>query len=731
MNPTLPPDTIAAIVGGYHGAPFDVLGLHNLSPNGGDGMVVRAFRPDAADVTVLRADGSRQPMARIHAEGLFEAHFPDAAKPFRYELGLTTDAGVRITCEDPYRFPPVLTDFDLHLFGEGNHTRLYDKLGAHLIVHEDVAGVVFAVWAPNAERVSVVGSFNAWDGRRNPMQRRGSSGIWELFVPGLATGDLYKYEIKTGYKQYTVLKTDPFGFAAELRPRTASVVCDLAQYEWGDAEWMQSRAARQKPDVPVSVYELHLGSWRRGKTYRDLARELVSYVRDLGFTHIELLPVTEHPLDASWGYQTIGYFAPTSRFGAPSDFMAFVDACHQAGLGVILDWVPAHFPRDEHGLVFFDGTHLYEHADPRQGEHPDWGTKVFNYGRTEVVAFLLNSALFWLDRYHIDGLRVDAVASMLYLDYSRKEGEWVPNKFGGRENLEAVAFLKRFNELVHLEHPDVLTIAEESTAWPMVSRPTYLGGLGFDLKWNMGWMHDTLEYMEKDPVHRRFHHDLLTFSLLYAFNENFILPFSHDEVVHGKRAMLAKMPGDVWQQFANLRLLYAYLFTHPGKKLLFMGAEFGQWREWDHDGELDWALLESDYHRQLQACTRDLNRLYVEQPALHEVDFDWSGFEWIDFRDMDQSIVSFMRRAAGAEDFVVVVCNFTPVPRFGYRVGVPADGFYRELFNSDAAAYGGSNLGNVGGVHAVDVPHQDRRYSLELTLPPLAVVVLKPGAPVP
>ncbi len=729
---TLSAEAISAIVGGLHGAPFDVLGVH---PTAG-GMAVRTFQPQAQGVAVLPADGEPGPMTRVHDDGFFEAVFGARTSAFRYRLRITLPDGSAYDIDDPYRFPPVLSEDDLHLFNEGNHFRLYDKLGAQLTEVDGAPGVAFAVWAPNADRVSVVGGFNLWDGRRHPMRPRGGSGVWELFVPGLGQGERYKFEIKTRYMGYMVSKADPFGFASELRPNTASVVWDVNHLQWRDAEWMSTRHQRQSLEAPMSVYEVHLGSWRRRSeaeqgsrtlTYRELADELVPYAREQGFTHLELLPITEHPFDGSWGYQALGYFAPTSRFGTPADFAEFVDAAHRAGLGVILDWVPAHFPKDEHGLSFFDGTHLYEHADPRLGEHQDWGTYIFNFGRNEVREFLLNSALFWLDKYHIDGLRVDAVASMLYLDYSRKEGQWLPNKFGGRENLEAVDFIKRFNELVHMHFPDTLTFAEESTSWPMVSRPTYLGGLGFDLKWNMGWMHDTLEYFSHDPVHRRFHHGTLTFSLLYAFSENFILPLSHDEVVHGKRALLAKMPGDYWQQFANLRLLYAYMMAHPGKKLLFMGAEFGQWNEWNSNDQLDWVLLDFDSHRGVQACVRDLNKLYASLPALHEQDFSWEGFQWIDFHDMDNSIVSFVRRGRGQNpsDEVIVAANFTPVPRTGYRSGAPQGGFYREIFNSDSAFYGGSNMGNAGGMPAEEIPWQGQSHSLLLTLPPLAAIYLK------
>ncbi len=732
--PTTDPAAIAAIVGAYHGAPFDVLGIHSTTAAGKPALAVRAFLPQARAVAVKRGE-DLHPMECVHPEGFFEAVFPGESEFFGYQLFVTLHDETTYLAEDPYRFPPVLTDFDLHLFAEGNHFQLYDKLGAHRVAHEGVTGVAFAVWVPGAERVSVVGTFNQWDGRRHPMRPRGATGLWELFIPSLAQGDLYKYEIKSRFRGYMVTKSDPYAFASELRPKTASVVWDLSHYQWRDSEWMAARHSHQNLEAPISVYEVHLGSWRRAPdpeygnrwlTYRELAEQLIPYAKEMGYTHLELLPISEHPFDGSWGYQALGYYAPTARFGTPDDFRSFVDTAHQAGLGVIVDWVPAHFPKDEAGLGYFDGTHLYEHADPRRGEHQDWGTLIFNFGRNEVSAFLLSNALFWLDKYHIDGLRVDAVASMLYLDYSRKPGEWVPNEFGGRENLEAIRFLKRFNELVHLKYPDVLTFAEESTSWPMVSRPTYLGGLGFDLKWNMGWMHDMLEYMSKNPVYRRYHHNSLTFSLLYAFTENFILPFSHDEVVHLKKSMLSKMPGDQWQQFANLRALYGYMFAHPGKKLNFMGGEIGQWTEWNFEKELEWGLLAYDPHRGLQQYVKDLNRIYVSQPALYEVDFSWEGFQWIDFRDVDQSAISFIRRAKNPDDFILVVANFTPVLRTGYRVGVPAPGFYRELLNSDSAAYGGSNMGNAGGLPADDIEWQGQPQSVLLTLPPLAVVYLKP-----
>ncbi len=624
-----------------------------------------------------------------------------------------------------------ITDYDLHLLAEGTHNRSWEKLGAHMVEIAGKKGTVFSVWAPNAEAVAVIGDFNGWLKTSNPMARLDDSGYWQCFVPGVEQGALYKYAITSRNYNYQVEKTDPYAFYCETRPATASVVWALDGYTWQDGEWMNSRAGHHHHAAPISIYEVHLGSWMRREdnngwlTYRELAEKLTEYVGHMGFTHVELLPVNEHPFDGSWGYQTIGYFAPTSRFGTPQDFMYLVDALHQHGIGVILDWVPAHFPRDAHGLAFFDGSHLYEHADPRQGEHRDWGTLIFNYGRTEVMEFLMSNALFWLEVYHIDGLRVDAVASMLYLDYSRKEGEWIPNRFGGRENLEAIAFLKRFNELVYLEHPDVMTFAEESTAYPMVSRPTYLGGLGFGFKWNMGWMHDTLHYMSNDPVHRSYHHHNLTFSLLYAYHENFMLPLSHDEVVHGKGSMIGKMPGDDWRKFANLRLLYGYMFTHPGKKLLFMGDEIGQWSEWHHDASLDWALLNFPFHQGLQRWVRDLNTFLRGEPALHELDNDPAGFSWIDCNDSQQSVLSYIRRGKNPDDIVVCIGNFTPVPRHNYRLGVPEMGYWQEVLNSDAPLYGGSGQGNFGGKEATPLSVHGESHSLNVTLPPLAMMVFR------
>lgn len=726
---TAPLEEVESILNAEHSDPFHILGAHVVEWEEKPAVAVRAYLPGAEQLWVLR-ESEVIPAQLIHADGFFEAVFPGEAQTFPYRLRANYGDGNEVEFEDPYRFPPTLSEFDLYLLGEGTHHKSYEKLGAHLTEVEGVPGVGFAVWAPNAQRVSVVGNFNNWNGRRHPMRVRGGSGIWELFIPGLVEGEVYKYEIK-GHNDYFGLKADPFAFFAELRPNTASVVRDINNYTWHDQAWMEARSQRQSLKSPLAIYEVHLGSWRRGEgnrllSYRELAEQLVDYVREMGFTHIELLPVMEHPLDESWGYQTVGYFAPTSRHGTPQDFMYFVDYCHQHGIGIILDWVPAHFPSDAHGLAYFDGTHLYEHDDPRLREHPDWGTRIFNYGRSEVRNFLLNSALFWLERYHADGLRVDAVASMLYLDYSRKPGQWIPNRYGGNENLEAIDFIKRFNELAHHEHPGVLTIAEESTAWPAVSRPTHLGGLGFSLKWNMGWMHDILLYFSKNPIHRKYHHHNLTFSLLYAFSENFVLVLSHDEVVHGKRALLAKMPGDVWQQFANLRSLYAFQMTHPGKKMLFMGGEIGQWNEWDSQQSLDWNLLDYIPHQQVRRLVADLNHLYQAEPSLYEVDFEWQGFEWIDFHDTDNSVVVYQRRARDPNNHLVVVCNFTPMPRERYHIGVPAPCFYREVLNTDAAQYGGSGTTNSPGRQATPMPWQNQPCHIDVTLPPLGIAIFKP-----
>lgn len=724
-RPTLSLEEIEAIVNGYHGNPFAVLGCHPWQEQ----WVVRAFLPQAAQLQLQTAVGQPIPMTRHHWDGFFECLLPEP--PSTYQLLLTTHGGQNQTLHDPYAFGPLLSDYDEYLLAQGNHLQMYDQLGAHLLTVDGVAGTRFAVWAPGAMRVSIIGNFNDWDGRRHPMRFYHNSGIWELFVPGLGQGELYKYEIKGHYRDYTVAKADPLAFASQLRPETASIVWDINQYQWQDDAWMQKRASADVLNQPISIYELHLGSWQQKYgwewlSYADLAEQLIPYVQKMGFTHIELMPVAEHPLDASWGYQVTGYFSPTSRFGPPEGFMAFVDACHQAGIGVILDWVPAHFPRDQHGLGFFDGTHLYEHEDPRQGAHPDWGTYIFNYGRHEVRQFLISNALFWLHKYHIDGLRVDAVASMLYLDFSRKPGEWLPNQYGGRENLQAIEFLRRFNDAVHQQYAGVITIAEESTAWPGVSQPTEKGGLGFDFKWNMGWMHDSLQYMRNDPVHRAFHHGTLTFSLLYAFSERFVLPFSHDEVVHLKKNMIDKMPGDVWRKFANLRLLYGYQWTHPGKKLIFMGTEFGQWREWSETRPLDWHLLQEEpKHAGLQQFVAALNGVYGRESALYADDYSWEGFQWIEFRDSLRSVLAYSRIDPSTGEKLIVVCNFTPVVRSAYRLGVPDNGRYAELLNSDAAEFGGSGVLNPGEFVANEQPWHDQPYSLELTLPPLAILLLK------
>ncbi len=723
------------IISGDHSDPFAFLGMHETETGAAKAIIVRAFIPGAEQVWVIEANqpDNRHPMHRVRDEGFFEFTFRDRHERFPYRLKAANRFGDLWEFHDPYSFLPLLSDYDLHLMAEGTHYRNYEKLGSHVRVVDGVRGVHFAVWAPNAKRVSIIGDFNQWDGRRHPMRFHAGAGIWEIFIPGLREETVYKFEIKWRRFGFITHKTDPYAFYFERRPKTGAIVYDINQYHWRDDEWMQQRKAKNGLDAPLAIYEVHLGSWMRAPeegnrylTYRELAHKLVEYVKQMGYTHIELLPVTEHPYGGSWGYQTVGYYAPTSRHGEPHEFAYFVDYCHRNGIGVILDWVPAHFPKDGHGLAYFDGTHLYEHSDPRKGEHQDWGTLIFNYGRNEVRNFLLGNALFWLEKYHIDGLRVDAVASMLYLDYSRKEGQWVPNIHGGRENLEAVDFIKKFNELVHEHHPGAITFAEESTSWPLVSRPTYDGGLGFDFKWNMGWMNDTLKYFSMDPIERKYHHGKLTFSLMYAFNENFVLPLSHDEVVHGKRALLDKMPGDSWKKFANLRALYGYMYGHPGKKVLFMGCEFGQWVEWDHQRSLDWHLLGYDSHRQLLDYVKDLNHLYTSEPSLYEVDFEHTGFQWIDFQDANGSTIAFQRKAKNADDYLIFALNFTPVPRLGVRLGVPEELFYKEVLNSDAWVYGGSNMGNSGGVRARAEGWAGWPCSIDVTLPPLAVVVLKP-----
>jgi 1,4-alpha-glucan branching enzyme len=726
MNPTPSRQAfeqgIAQLLAGRHHDPFEILGCHRH----GKQWQIRALLPDTVEAEVVIA-GKAYPMERRPGTDLFRYRSSRQEAP-EYRIRRRSHGGEWTESEDPYRFPPALGDLDLHLFAEGRHQHLYRVLGAHCCEHQGVAGVLFATWAPNAQRVSVVGDFNRWHGLAHGMRSRGPSGVWELFVPGLSAGEKYKFEI-FGAGDKLLTKSDPFGNLFELRPATAAEVCAPTGFRWTDASWIEHRATWDWQHSPVSVYEFHPGSWRRDAAgsflnYRDMAEALADYVEELGFTHVELMPITEHPLDGSWGYQTTGYFAPTRRFGDPDDFRYFVNHLHERGIGVFLDWVPAHFPRDAHALAHFDGTALYEHEDPRRGEHADWGTLIFNYGRREVKNFLLASANYWLEEFHLDGLRVDAVASMLYLDYSREQGEWEPNRHGGRENLEAIDFLRELNTLTHGRHPGTVIIAEESTAWPQVTRPTWVGGLGFSMKWNMGWMHDTLAYMSQDPVYRQYHHDQLTFGMMYAFSENFLLPFSHDEVVHGKRSLLSKMPGDDWQRFANLRLLYTYMFTYPGAKLLFMGSELADPAEWRHQEELPWDLLQRAPHRGIRQLVADLNRLYRDEPCLHRCSFDHSGFEWINCHDSTQSVLSYLRR--DGDDVQVVILNFTPIVRHGYRIGVPVSGNYIEVFNSDSHFYDGSNLGNPYPLASEARAWMGREHSLTLTLPPLGGLVLKP-----
>jgi len=723
-------EDVVAIAGARHPDPFAVLGLHRAWPGATTELALRAFVPGAETVTAIDPAGA--PLARLDPrghDGFFEALVPGRGGRVPYRLHATRGTA-RWTFRDPYCFGPVLGPLDDHLLVEGTHRLLYERLGAHLLSHEGIDGVHFAVWAPHASRVSVVGDFNAWDGRRHQMRKRIDSGLWEIFAPDLDEGAVYKFEIVGADGTLQPLKADPFGFAAEMRPSTASVVARTDRFAWSDAAWLTARNAQDKRRAPMSIYEVHLGSWRRhpdGGFYNwdELAASLLPYVLELGFTHVQFMPVTEHPLDASWGYQPIGLFAPTRRFGDPVGFARLIDRAHAAGIGVILDWVPAHFPTDVHGLANFDGTALYEHPDPRRGFHPDWNTAIYDYGRREVSNVLAASALYWLDRYHVDGLRVDAVASMLYLDYSRRPGEWLPNAEGGNENHDAVGFLQRANTLVYAAHAGAMTIAEESTSWPGVSQPVHVGGLGFGFKWNMGWMHDTLEYMSRDPIHRRWHHDRLTFGMLYAFSENFVLPLSHDEVVHGKGSILGRMPGDDWQRFANLRAYYGFMWGHPGKKLLFMGQEFGQGVEWNFNRQLDWYLLDHERHIGLRDCVRDLNRLYRDEPALHARDCEAEGFRWVVVDDADQSVIGWLRSARADDPAVLVVCNFTPVPRHSYRIGVPQGGDWTEVLNTDSLAYGGSGVGNLGRVSAVPVPAHGFAASVELTLPPLATLYLR------
>ena len=724
----LPSDEVKNFVAGTHSDPFRVLGPHRV----GDDLEIRVFRPDARKIEIVLDRDPEEPIAaqKIQQDGFFCAAVLGATRDLPYRLRVTAWDGSQQLTRDPYQYGPIMGEVDLHLFSEGQHWKIYEKFGAHPRTIGDAAGVYFAVWAPNAQRVSVVGDFNDWDGRINPMRRLIGSGVWELFLPGIKQGAHYKFEIRT-QTGAALLKSDPFAFFNQHGKSTASMVYDLERYVWNDGAWMESRWKRDWPKSAISTYEVHLGSWRRKTeegnrqlSYLELADELLPYVLEMGYTHIELLPVAEHPFEGSWGYQVTNYYAPTSRFGAPDEFRHFIDKCHQAGIGVIMDWVPAHFPKDAHALAEFDGTDLYEHLDPRQGEQQDWGTLIFNFGRNEVRNFLIGNALFWLDKYHVDGLRVDAVASMLYLDYSRKPGQWIPNVYGGRENLDAIYFLKRFNEVCYERFPGIMTIAEESTDWPGVSRPTYLGGLGFGFKWNMGWMHDFLQYMSIDAIYRRYHHGNITFSLLYAFHENFILVLSHDEVVYGKRSLLSKMPGDEWQKFANLRMFLAWMYGHPGKKLLFMGGEFGQRNEWNHDTSLDWQLLELPRHDGLRRLVQHLNYIYKSEPALWQLDDTYEGFDWIDLHDADNSVVSFLRKSREG-DVVAFVVNATPMVRYDYRLGVPEPGFYRELINTDAETYGGSNVGNLGGVQTQDVPWMGREHSILIHLPPLATVAFK------
>ncbi|HEY1721035.1 MAG TPA: 1,4-alpha-glucan branching protein GlgB [Magnetospirillaceae bacterium] len=726
----MPDHALAAVVRGESDDPFAILGPHQRRKDGPVDIAV--LRPGLDWVSIIDEVGQKLADCKLlHPGGLWGASIPNLPSPYRYRLR-GSGAGVEFEFHDPYRFPPLLGDIDAYLIGEGTHRELYEHLGAHPCTMEGVEGTSFAVWAPNASRVSVVGSFNDWDGRLLPMRRRIECGVWELFVPGVREDALYKFEIKGQYGQLLPLKADPFAFRAEHPPSTASIVHGTKSHDWHDDAWMKGRGDRISRDAPVSIYEVHLGSWRRipedgnrHLSYDELADQLIPYVQDMGFSHVELMPVSEHPLSASWGYQPIGLYAPTSRFGRPDGFARLIDRCHQAGLGVLVDWVPGHFPTDRHGLGWFDGSHLYEHADPRQGFHLDWNTLIYNYGRAEVTNFLLANALFWPSHYHIDGWRVDAVASMLYLDYSRKAGEWIPNRQGGNENLEAISFIRRMNELVYGQNPGIATFAEESTAWPAVSRPTDMGGLGFGYKWNMGWMHDTLSYISRDPVHRRYAHNELTFGLLYAFTENFVLPLSHDEVVHGKGSLLRRMPGDRWQKFANLRAYYGFMFGHPGKKLMFMGGEFAQAQEWNFDRSLDWHLLADPMHEGVRRLMRDLNGAYRTLPALHQLDCESEGFQWVVGNDEQQSVIAFLRKGHDKASPVLVACNFTPVPRDSYRIGVPLPGRWIERINSDATVYGGSGMGNGGAVMSEPIPEHGHAQSLDLTLPPLSTVILE------
>ncbi|MBU2591176.1 MAG: 1,4-alpha-glucan branching protein GlgB [Nitrospinota bacterium] len=730
MKTRLKDSEIRSIVEAKCHDPFSILGAHSFESGDKNFVAIRVFIPRAHEIKVISIGETEEeyPMQRIGNTDLFEVLIP-RKDIFPYHLDINFGNGSSQRIRDPYSFLPVIGEMDLYLFNEGTHYQIYEKLGAHKISVSGVDGLHFAVWAPNAERVSLVGDFNGWDGRTHQMRVLGGSGIWEIFIPGLLTGERYKFEIKNKNGGLS-LKSDPYAYYNEMRPQTASIAFDIESYKWGDGGWMKRRRASNMLEKPLSIYEVHLGSWRKKDgykflSYRELAPLLTEYVKKVGYTHVELLPIQEYPFDGSWGYQVTGYFAPTSRFGTPEDFMYLVDYLHQNGIGVIIDWVPAHFPIDKHSLAHFDGTCLYEHEDPKKGKHHEWGTLVFNFGRNEVKNFLMSNILFWCKKYHVDGIRVDAVSSMIYLDYNRKEGEWIPNMFGGRENLEAIDFLKKMNEVIHAEFPGVVSIAEESTAWGGVSRPTYLGGLGFTLKWNMGWMNDMLRYMSKDPIHRKYYHNDLTFSMIYAFTENFILVISHDEVVHGKSSLLSKMPGDEWQKFANLRLFLAFMYTHPGKKLLFMGSDIGEWNEWNYDTSLSWHLLDFDRHQMLNRYVTDLNHLYKAEKSLWEIDFEWQGFEWIDAHDWEDSIISYIRRAKDSRNYTIGAFNFTPVPRTNYRIGVPECRFYKEILNSDSNIYWGSNVGNNGGVQSENIPWQGKPCSINITIPPLGAIILK------
>lgn len=725
------------IMNGDSKDPHAYLGMHRETAASGEYMVVRAFNPNAGIIEIQDAEGTDwTPMDKIFDQGIFEIAFPTKNDFFEYRLRTTDKCGNSFISHDPYSFWPVITDFDIHLFNQGNHHRIFERLGAHITTINNVKGTLFAVWAPSARRVSVVGNFNQWDGLRHQMREIGSSGIWELFVPLVSEGDLYKFEIKTPTGELN-LKSDPYAFYSEVRPAKASVVHDIDVYTWSDSEWLDKRASTDVFTQPVSIYELHLGTWstaaepdERGDiflNYRTIADRLVPYIKSMGYTHVELLPVTEHPFDGSWGYQVTGYYATTSRYGKPEDFMYFVDQCHQNNIGVILDWVPAHFPKDANGLARFDGTAVYEHSDPRQGEHPEWGTLVFNYGRHEVRNFLISNAVFWFEKYHVDGLRVDAVASMIYLDYAKKPGQWIPNKYGGNMNLEAADFLKQLNTTVFQYFQGIMMIAEESSSWPMITKPPYMGGLGFTFKWNMGWMNDFLKYISMDPIYRRYHHNNITFSLMYAFTENYILVLSHDEVVHGKHSMLDKQPGDYWQKFAGLRVTYGYTYGHPGKKLLFMGGEFGQFIEWNDKKGLDWHLLDYEMHKKMQNFVRDLNALYTSHKALYEVDFSYDGFEWIDCNDNEHSVISFMRKGKDYHDMLLFICNFTPAVNDGYCIGAPFDVDYELIINSNSEKYGGYDMDTENVIlKAIREPLHGRPCRLKLTIPPLSVLVLKP-----